>query len=155
MNESETLDQKAAHSSPTHLLSSRGGRAAPSYPSIDSLGSLSKSSSVGDVGRNAKVPSAFSTAIKLLMVTRTGMSPIRVLPKCRCSGMRTSSGSCCDANRAARPSGLAHLRNDRGDAHGRGPRTPKPARRHAEFAFSMAIAMTLFLLATAEPQRIP
>lgn len=30
--------------------------------------------------------------------------------------------------------GLAHLRNDRGDAHGRGPRTPKPARRHAEFA---------------------
>jgi hypothetical protein len=51
--------------------------------------------------------------------------------------------------------GLAHLRNDRGDAHGRGPRTPKPARRHAEFAVSMAIAMTSFLLATAEAQRIP
>lgn len=51
--------------------------------------------------------------------------------------------------------GLAHLRNDRGDAHGRGPRTPKPARRHAEFAVLTAMAMTAFLLATADAQRTP
>jgi hypothetical protein len=51
--------------------------------------------------------------------------------------------------------GLAHLRNKLGDAHGKGRHSPKPAKRHAEFAVMIAGAMTGLLLATLDAQRTP
>jgi hypothetical protein len=51
--------------------------------------------------------------------------------------------------------GLAHLRNQLGDAHGRSQRAARPARRHAEFVVMIAGAMTGFLLATLDSQRKP
>jgi Abortive infection C-terminus len=49
--------------------------------------------------------------------------------------------------------GLASLRNRVGDAHGRSPSAPKPARRHAELAVMLSTAMTSFLLETLDAQR--
>jgi hypothetical protein len=52
-------------------------------------------------------------------------------------------------------SGLAELRNTFSDAHGKGARGLKPARRHAELAVLTAGATSGFLLATLDAQRRP
>jgi hypothetical protein len=52
-------------------------------------------------------------------------------------------------------SGLAELRNVFSDAHGKGARGLKPARRHAELAVLLAGATGGFLLATLDAQRRP
>lgn len=44
--------------------------------------------------------------------------------------------------------GLSGLRNRLSDAHGRGPHTVRPARRHAEFAVNVSGAVATFLVST-------
>lgn len=44
--------------------------------------------------------------------------------------------------------GLGNLRNDLGDAHGKGRKSFKPAPRHAELAVNLAGAVALFLVST-------
>lgn len=51
--------------------------------------------------------------------------------------------------------GLASLRNKLSDAHGKGRHSAKPAKRHAELIVMIAGAMTGFLLATLDAQRVP
>jgi hypothetical protein len=51
--------------------------------------------------------------------------------------------------------GLAEFRNLLGDSHGKGPKSPRPARRHASLAVSLAGGMATFLLATLDAQRRP
>lgn len=51
--------------------------------------------------------------------------------------------------------GLAELRNKLGDAHGKHRESPKPARRHAEFAVLVSGALAKFLLDTLDAQRPP
>jgi hypothetical protein len=46
--------------------------------------------------------------------------------------------------------GLAALRNAFGDAHGKGPRAPKPTARHADLAINLAGTLASFLMATYE-----
>jgi len=46
--------------------------------------------------------------------------------------------------------GLGSLRNQLGDAHGKGKRRIKPASRHAELAVNLAGTMSLFLISTYE-----
>ena len=47
-------------------------------------------------------------------------------------------------------SGLGSLRNNLGDAHGKGKKTYQPSERHAELAVNLSGAMCLFLLQTYE-----
>lgn len=49
--------------------------------------------------------------------------------------------------------GVAHLRNELSDAHGKDRRSPKPAKRHAEFVGLLAAAATGLLLSTLDAQR--
>jgi hypothetical protein len=51
--------------------------------------------------------------------------------------------------------GLAALRNDLGDAHGKDRRSPRAARRHSELAVILAAGMTGFLLAALDAKRKP
>lgn len=51
--------------------------------------------------------------------------------------------------------GLAQLRNKLGDAHGKSSRSPKPAKRHAEFIVMICGAMAGLLLSTMDAQRTP
>ena len=46
--------------------------------------------------------------------------------------------------------GLASLRNTFGDAHGKGPRVPRPSPRHADLAINLAGTLATFLMATYE-----
>ncbi len=48
---------------------------------------------------------------------------------------------------------LATMRNKLGDAHGKGKRGVKPARRHAELAANLAGSVAVFLIATWEARR--
>jgi Abortive infection C-terminus len=48
---------------------------------------------------------------------------------------------------------LATMRNKLGDAHGKGKRGVKPARRHAELAANLAVSVAVFLIATWEARR--
>lgn len=51
--------------------------------------------------------------------------------------------------------GLAELRNQLGDSHGRGPISMKPAHRHAVLAVTLAGGLSSFLLATLDARRKP
>jgi hypothetical protein len=51
--------------------------------------------------------------------------------------------------------GLAEFRNLLGDSHGKGPSSPRPARRHAALALTLACGMSAFLLATLDSRRQP
>jgi hypothetical protein len=51
--------------------------------------------------------------------------------------------------------GIAELRNQLGDAHGKGRHAAKPAKRHAEFIVLISAAMSGLLLATLDAQRTP
>lgn len=51
--------------------------------------------------------------------------------------------------------GIAELRNQLGDAHGKGRHSAKPAKRHAEFIVLVSAATSGLLLATLDAQRTP
>lgn len=51
--------------------------------------------------------------------------------------------------------GLAAIRNDLGDSHGKGNRAIRPAPRHAELAVNLAGAVSMFLVQTNEGRRKP
>lgn len=51
--------------------------------------------------------------------------------------------------------GLAALRNDLGDAHGKDRKSPRAARRHSELAVLLAAGMGSFLLSTLDAKRTP
>jgi abortive infection Abi-like protein len=51
--------------------------------------------------------------------------------------------------------GLAAIRNDLGDSHGKGLRATPPAPRHAELAVNLAGAVSMFLVETNEARRKP
>ena len=51
--------------------------------------------------------------------------------------------------------GLASLRNDLGDAHGKDRSSPRPAKRHSELAVLLATGMAGFLLGALDAQRKP
>jgi len=51
--------------------------------------------------------------------------------------------------------GIVELRNQLGDAHGKGRHAAKPAKRHAEFIVLVSAAMSGLLLATLDAQRTP
>lgn len=51
--------------------------------------------------------------------------------------------------------GLAAIRNDLGDSHGKGSRATRPAPRHAELAVNLAGAVSMFLVQTNEGRRKP
>lgn len=50
--------------------------------------------------------------------------------------------------------GIASLRNEYGDSHGKGQTVYKPAQRHTDLAVNMACAMALFLIQTYENNKI-
>lgn len=50
-------------------------------------------------------------------------------------------------------SGLGSLRNDLGDAHGKGKKVYRSSKRHAELAVNLAGTMCLFLLRTYEKNK--
>lgn len=49
--------------------------------------------------------------------------------------------------------GLASLRNEYGDSHGKGQTVYKPAQRHTDLAINMACSLSLFLIQTYEHNR--
>jgi len=51
--------------------------------------------------------------------------------------------------------GLAEMRNDLGDAHGRGAPAHRPARRHAELAVALASGVSRFLVETLDANTDP
>jgi hypothetical protein len=64
--------------------------------------------------------------------------------------MRQVLGAC-----ASIVDGLAQIRNRLGDAHGKGRRSQKPGRRHAELAILTAAAVSGLLLTSVDAQRNP